>query len=304
MYRHETDSGSRREAAVLRVLIADDQIPDESIRDSDVIAWARDQYPQAHDGFIDAFGVMRQALKILRDGSNVTAARRFNDALNFIRNERFDVAIIDLGWAGDSAVPADTERTAGWKLVEAIQNEDAKHPERQPTAQINYSSRFEVQPTLGQEAAQQGVLPFYKPYGERHSLPLGQEPEKKVGREERVRVASESLLAVVKFIEHLRTREVERLLQTAREGTVRASKDQHEWHRLTLLMVAAGALIVFAGVVASLFGGVAEGAVTAASGVIVALIPKLMYGRLDKAQSGIRDARLDLERALEKARML
>ena len=289
---------------MLRVLIADDQIPDDDIPDGDVLTHARERYPQASDGFIQAFGVMREAVNILRDGCNVTVAWRFGRALDLIQSERFDVAIIDLGWAGDAEVPRRDERTAGWKLIDALRDADARHPDRQPTAQIIYSSRFEIHPNLGQEAAEKGILPFYKPYGERHSLPLGDDPEKSLSRQERVRVASESLRAVVKFIEHLRTRDVERLLQSAHEGIIRANKDQHDWHRLALFTVAAGVLIVLVGVVVSLFGHVSEGTVSVLSGVVVSLIPKLVYGRLDRANAEIKHARYELERALTKSGLL
>jgi CheY-like chemotaxis protein len=287
---------------MLRVLIADDQIPDDDVPDGDVLTWAQQQYPDFGRGFQEACVVMRRAVNTLRDGCSVTVARRFADALELIRRETFDLAIIDLGWAGDRSVP--NERTAGWKLVDVIKAEDRKHPERPPTDQIIYSSRFEVQPDLGQEAANKGILPFYKPYGERHSLPLGNEPEGKISRKDRIRIASESLRAVVKFIEHLRTREIQRLLQAANERLGRAEKDHHQWHVLTLVMVAAGVLIVLAGVIALLFFSVPQGAVTAASGVVVSLIPKLIYGRLDKAYSGIKDAHQDLQAALAKARLL
>lgn len=82
---------------MLRVLIADDQIPDSSIRDGAVAAWAREQYPDAHQG-IDAFGVMREAVRVLRDGCDVVTARRLGEAMTLIGEQRFDVAIFDLGW--------------------------------------------------------------------------------------------------------------------------------------------------------------------------------------------------------------
>jgi hypothetical protein len=288
-----------REAPMLRVLIADDQIPDEAVRDSDVLVWARGQYGTAHEGFIQAFGVMRQAVDILRDGCNLTVAREFRRALQSIRDEQFDVAIIDLGWAGDAQVPRQDERTAAWKLIDALQAEDAKHPERQPTAKIIYSSRFEVDPTLGHQAAEKGILPFCKPYGERHSLPLGDEPEKAVSRQERVRVASESLRAVVKFVEHLRGRDVQLLVNAASREMSRALKDQRDWHRMAMMTVAAGVVIILGGVITSLAGHVQAGVVSTLSGVVVALIPPLVFRRLDRANLEIKEAIANLEQALD-----
>lgn len=278
---------------MLHVLIADDQIPDENISDSEVLNWARSEYPDAHIGFINAFAVMRQAVRKLRDGCKVTVARRYHDALKLIESERFDVAIIDLGWAGDSEVSSSLERTAGWSLIDAIETEDAQHSERMPTAKIIYSSRFETDPALGHDAAARGILPFYKPYGERFSLPLGDAPEI-LTHEERTRVACESLNGAVKFIEQLRSRRIARILQSAEEGLARANRRERRWDRLTLSMVGLGLLAVFAGVVASLFGSVPEGAVTAASGVVLTIIPKLLYGRLDATYKQIKEARGEL----------
>jgi hypothetical protein len=286
---------------MLRVLIADDQIPEESVSDSEVLVWARENYPKAHNGFINAFAVMRQAVNTLRDGYDVKVARRYREALSLIKEETFDVAIVDLGWAGDADVPRNLERTAGWQLIDAIKTEEAQHPERPPTAQIMYSSRFETDPGLGQEAAAQGILPFYKPYGERFSLPLSDAPVA-LDRKERTRVACESLRGVVKFIEQLRNRRVERILQSAEEGLARATNRERQWDRLTLSMVTVGILAVFAGIVASLFGSVGEGAVSSASGVVMAIIPRLLYGRLDKAYTQIKEERQELVHLLKELR--
>lgn len=286
---------------MLRVLIADDQIPDEHVSDSQILSWARENYPKAHDGFINAFAVMRQAVNTLRDGCDVKVARRYREVLSLIKQERFDVAIVDLGWAGDGDVPRNLERTAGWQLVDAITKEDAQHPERPPTALIIYSSRFETDPSLGQEAAARGILPFYKPYGERFSLPLDDAPVA-LDRKERTRVACEALKGAVKFIEQLRNRRVERLLRSAEEGLARATNRERQWHRLTLSMVAVGILAVFAGLVVSLFVSVQEGAVSSASGVVIAIIPKLLYRRLDIAYAQIKEARQNLADLLKETR--
>jgi hypothetical protein len=74
----------------------------------------RENYPKAHDGFINAFAVMRQAVNTLRDGCEVTVARRYREALSLITQERFDVVIVDLGWGGDRDVPRVIERTAAY----------------------------------------------------------------------------------------------------------------------------------------------------------------------------------------------
>jgi CheY-like chemotaxis protein len=290
---------------VLRVLIADDQIPpDTQMSDAEVLAWAEREFPGYGRNFWAACPIMQQAVATLADGFDVTPVRRMDDALDRIRRERFDVAIIDLGWAGDRSV-TDKVDSAGWALIEAIRAADKEHPERPPTDQIIYSARFEDHPTLGHEAAERCVLPFYKPYGERHSIRLGTDPPSEVPKQlshaDQVRVACESLRAVVKYVEFKRGRDVNRLLQSAYERLARAENDHHQWQRLTQVLLVLGVLIVFVGVVWSLFGSVEQGAVSAAAGVMVSLIPRLIYRRLDKAHADISDAREDLKQTLARS---
>jgi Cyanobacterial TRADD-N associated 2-Transmembrane domain len=288
---------------MLRVLIADDQIPDETVAPEDIKKWASEQYPNEPDnsGFIAAFGVMRKAVDTLRDGCNLNAVRRFAEAQSLIRSEHFDVAIIDLGWAGDKSVSRAQERTAGWQLVEMIEEEDSKHPKRPPTAQIIYSSRFETDPALGHEAAQRGIMPFYKPYGERHSLPLGNEAEKVISSEERVRIACESLRAVVKFIEGLQRRKLERVVQSAQRALDNAHERAHRWDTMSLILTILGVLVLFAGIIMMFFGSTPQGAISTASGAVVAVFPRMLYRRVDATYRLAGQAQTELVNALKGA---
>jgi hypothetical protein len=45
-----SEERSVKEAEVIRVLFADDQLADDATEDSDVVAWARAQYPKLDSG--------------------------------------------------------------------------------------------------------------------------------------------------------------------------------------------------------------------------------------------------------------
>jgi hypothetical protein len=108
--------------------------------------------------------------------------------------------------------------------------------------------------------------------------------------------ACQSLRATLSFIEHVRGtdssahRESDLLLRTATQGVARAERRADAWDRQTRFFLALGTLIVLIGLVSMFFLGVPEGAVTSAVGVVVGLIPRLMYGQLEKTRDEIRNA--------------
>jgi hypothetical protein len=291
---------------MLRILFADDQIPDDEIPDDEVFADVLKRYPGEH-GFARAFLVMRQAVNTVREGNDVTIARRFDDALSLIREQDFDLAIIDLGWFTDDTVPEAHREAAGWRLADAIDQADAHRPGRLPTAQIIYSARLEKNPEISERAANKGKLPFLKPYEQTFTIPLGS-PELKVKESDRVDAACRWLRATVSFVEHTRTSEerLDRDLNAMRQAVVQGWQDaverERRWDRLTRTLLTMGVLLVFIGVLAALFFGIPQGTVTAVSGVIVSLIPRLLYSELDKTRKEIRSAKDDIEKWLEKVR--
>jgi hypothetical protein len=301
-----------QEGTVMRVLFADDQIPDDDIPDEKIIDTVRLKYPKAQDGFIRAFEVMRRARRAVSDDNEVTVARRFEDALSLVRSQEFDVAIIDLGWYADHSVPEADRATAGWKIANALEQADQQHPQRPATAQIIYSARFDTHPELGERAASKGRLPFLKPYHERFTVPLESEVETEASGD-KVQAACQSLRATLSFIERQRTstspqdnleRNFNVLLKTASDGVARAVEREKQWDFLTRVLLTMGILIVLAGVVSMFFIGVPQGAVTAAVGVIVGLIPRLMYGELHKARDEIQTATTNLSNLVKQAQAL
>jgi hypothetical protein len=141
----------------MRILFADDQVPDENIPDDKIVEIIGQRYPTAQQGFINAFKLMRRMVRAASEGNEVVVAQRLDDALRLVQNEEFDVALIDLGWYGDHS--AGMPGQAGWRIVDALIEADKNHPERPPTAKIVYSARFSSQPDLAQTAVKKGSLP-------------------------------------------------------------------------------------------------------------------------------------------------
>jgi len=294
----------------VRILFADDQIPDDGVPDDQIVEAVRREYPAAHDGFIRAFAVMRQARRAASEDNDVTVARRLADALSLVESGTFDVAIIDLGWYWDPSVPEVDRPTAGWKIATALDEADRRCPERPPTAQIIYSARFDSEPQLAERAASKGKLPVLKPYAERFTIPL-ESPRRSAKGNNSVSAACQSLRATLSFIEHVRgtgglsgttdARAQAILLSTSQAGLQLAIKRENQWDRLTRYSLALGIAIVLAGVISSFFFGISQGAVTAASGVVVSLIPKLLYNELHKTREAIDGATSNLRRLVIQA---
>ena len=297
----------------MRVLFADDQIPDDDIPDDKIADAVRQEIPGAPEGFIRAFTVMRRARQAVSEDHDVTVARRLKDALSLVRTRDFDVAIIDLGWYADLSVREAERATAGWKIATALDEADQQHPQRPPTAQIIYSARFGTQPQLAERAASKGRLPFLKPYKDQFTIPLETQAGTKMSGDA-VEAACQSLRATLSFVEHVRTsgtslhdnaqRNLNVLLNTASDGVTRAAKRERQWDSLTRIMLALSIVIILTGIVSVFFLGVPEGAVTAAVGIVVGLIPRLMYGELHKARDEIQAATKNLSNLVDKAQAL
>jgi hypothetical protein len=297
----------------MRVLFADDQIPDDDVPDGKIADAVRQVIPDAREGFIRAFKVMRRARQAVAEDHDVTVASSLDEALLVARTQDFDVAIIDLGWYADLSVPEAERAVARWKIAAALDETDQQHPQRPPTAQIIYSARFGTQPQLAERAASRGRLPFLKPYKEQFTIPL----ESQAGMtksEDGVEAACQSLRATLSFIEHVRTsgtslqdnvqRNLNVLLKTASDGVSRAVYREKQWDSLTRVMLGLSVLIVLTGVVSLFFLGVPQGAVTAAVGIVVGLIPRLMYGELHKTRDEIQAAMRNLSDLVSQAQGL
>jgi hypothetical protein len=91
------------------------------------------------------------------------------------------------------------------------------------------------------------------------------------------------------------------LIRTATVGIEDAREREKRWDSQTRILLAVGIMIVLAGVVGMFFFGVAEGGVTAAVGILVGLVPRLMYGELQKTREEIDRATKRLTEAVDRA---
>jgi hypothetical protein len=89
----------------LKVLFADDQIPDENIPDNEINRVMSKRFPNADPRFINAFLPMRETVKTLGDGYDVTIANTTKIAMDLVNANHYDIAIVDLGWWADKEVP-------------------------------------------------------------------------------------------------------------------------------------------------------------------------------------------------------
>jgi hypothetical protein len=180
--------------AHLRILFADDQIPNDNIHDEDIEKTLKQEHPQWSEGFLNAFVAMRQSVRTLRNaGYDVTLARTVKDALDFAKSTHFDIAIVDLGWFADESLSRVEQEYKGWEICAAIDEAD-KLSQSQPTPQIIYSNRFVEDAAISMQAADRGKLPVYKNYKA---------------------ATHESLRASVKFIEALLRKSLEESAVTA-----------------------------------------------------------------------------------------
>ncbi len=283
------------------ILFADDQIPDDQIADEDILEIISQRYPGAKKGFISAFKKMRGIVRALRDRNySVTVAYTYKSAMELAGNRHFDIAIIDLGWFGDDSLERSARRTAGWDISNHIKQADKKLSPHQPTAQIIYSSRFASNPEISEKASKQGILPFFKVYSERDSYPLatGEEsPDLKQRNANRDAANKNSLAAAVGFIEHLiraRTTEMDAALKILED----AEASQKRWEFITIGCIVASVALVAVSIVSVAIFSRPVTIVTAISGAITAMVPRLFFAQLKASRSQINEA---IERVMKLA---
>ena len=278
-----------------KILFADDQIPEDKIADEDIKRVVSQRYPQAQEGFILAFEKMRGIVKALRDRNcQVTVANTHSMAMKLAGGQHFDVAIIDLGWFGDDALDRSVRDSAGWEIANRIVQADKKLSPHQATARIIYSSRFASNPEISEKASKEGILPFFKVYSERDAYPLaaGQKPAALQQRDaDRDAANKNSLAAAVGFIEQLlhgRTTEMDAALKILQD----AEASERRWELIAISCIVAGVVLVAVSVISVIVFSKPVAIVTAVSGAIAALMPRLFFGQL-KASRGQIDAAME-----------
>ncbi len=142
-----------------RVLIADDQVPDSKLSSDEEI---RDHYTKLYKDteFAEGFVFIRKLINLLRArGYSVDCADTPAKVIDLVKNETYDVVVLDLGWYTIENIPYDDRMILGWQLAEGIH--------RNSSAQIlMFSNRFYDDQELARTAAEKGCLPVYKSYDE------------------------------------------------------------------------------------------------------------------------------------------
>jgi ActR/RegA family two-component response regulator len=147
------------------VLFADDEIPYRDDRDQLVSEELLRHDPLVDDAHLAHAGAAMgvAAAELESAGFDVTVVRTVSAGLAAIDENRFDVAIIDLGWGGDREVDPARRASAGWRLVHALEAK-AKREAGSLTPTIMYSMRYLNDAALAVEAVAGGALPLPKNY--------------------------------------------------------------------------------------------------------------------------------------------
>jgi hypothetical protein len=256
----------------IRILFADDQIPDDQIPDNKIKATLLDKHPDWPNSFINAFCVMRKAVATLREsGYNVDVATNYNEALEKAKRGGYDLAIVDLGWYADETLPENQMPYAGWEISRVLEIAD-KESGMKITPQIIYSNRFEEDPSVSIQAADQRKLPLYKIYSD---------------------AGHQALRATVKFIEANLSKDpfLEGMKQTLLGCFIEPLKEQRKWFNLTIIFVGLSFILLLISLLTAIYANVGIGVITSVSSVITAAISSLLYKRLDKSQKSMEQSR-------------
>jgi len=266
--------------ARIRILFADDQIPDEALADETIHATLKQKNPDWSDGFIAAFPIMRKAVTTLREsGYEVDVAKSRKEAMSKAKSVAYDLAIIDLGWYADETLPRDQQAYAGWDISQAIEEADRRSGKK-PTPQIIYSNRFEKDPAISMQAADQRKLPLFKIYSD---------------------AGHQALRAAVKFIESYLSmpssteRFLDHLRQSLLECLVEPLKQHSKWFKLTVAFVGLSFALLLAGLSTAIWGNVEVGVIASASSIITGAISTLLLAQLRSSQRVLALNRSKLE---------
>lgn len=276
----------------LKVLFADDHIPDFELPpdDKQAIDVVRKHHPgcSASDlaDWLKFHKHCKGMIQILKDAAyQVTTVNHFNEAIKKVKNDHFDIAIVDLGWYNDDLFPGGDRGSAGWDICKEIDNRYKKRGGK-PTLQIIASDRFKNEkegPGLLSTAANNGRLPFVKIQDSQVNL--------------------EALKACTQFLE--KTLEVTSPAGLARRALSELEairnkyldeplKQLRSWAAAALVCACLGFVIVLMGAVRVVHGPLQGGVLTSLNGVISGAVAALFYRRLEKVQETLSKQLKDL----------
>ncbi len=170
--------------ALLKVLFADDEIPDKNALEKKLGKKIPDEKDLKEEEVKKAFKISEYSLwkkkKTLDGISKLTVANKYEDAIKLAKDkeQQFDLAVIDLHWNDYKE-----KRYAGFKICEEL--EKTSQPFK-----IVYSSQLSTNPKLRREVIGLNALPLHKKYNI---------------KEEQIEKDCEQLKSVVIFMEMLRS---------------------------------------------------------------------------------------------------
>lgn len=278
----------------LKILFADDQILPNDISEDQSTDWIESNFPKVKwsDSFIEAFTETKKTVKRLqRDGYDIILARTIPEAEMYIREQIFDIAILDLGWGTDSSIPENERAYIGWKLADLIAEID--HQRQTTTMRIMYSIKFLKDPELSRIAANKGILSIFK------SEASGPE-----GRE--------SLMAAVNFIKSLictltpeRSISVNAMISNQKLMTDMLSESLRQyrgWFIVTIFFVSVSIITLIATGFIVLFNeGHQINTITALSNILTNIISALLLRELQKAREDVKKCREEIRNEITKS---
>jgi len=170
--------------ALLKVLFADDDIPDKKALENKLRKKIPDEKDLKEEEVKKAIGMKEYSLwkrkKALEDICKLTVVNKYEDAIELAKDkeQQFDIAIIDLHWEDHKE-----KRDAGFEICEAL--EKTSQPFK-----IVYSSRLRKDPTLRRKVIGLNALPLHKEFNI---------------KEKQIEKDCEQLKSVVIFMEMLRS---------------------------------------------------------------------------------------------------
>lgn len=143
----------------MKVLIADDHIPDETVHDDKIPQFVAQRFQSSDPDLKDRFVFMRKMHNKLRDaGFDVQVCNHASLVEKFIQKNKYDAAVIDLGWYADEEVPKNIRPFKGWDIIEIVRKKSPLLPV------IMYSNRLFENLDIPRGATDRGVLPVYKDF--------------------------------------------------------------------------------------------------------------------------------------------
>lgn len=232
----------------MKVLIADDHIPDENIPDNGIKQYLKQRYPSNKDSeLMERVDFMRSMVKRLRaSGFDIQICNRVSHVKGLIQNNKYDAAIVDLGWYADHKVLKSERPDKGWDIINTIREKSPSLPI------VMYSHRLYEDVAIPLRAADAGVLPVYKYFED---------------------ACVDNVIAILQFV--YSTREQVRKIDT------KAYKDIST---ITTVLMGVALVFVVVGLSMLLFNKTEEGQLTAG----VSLLASAMSGMFWKYLSDVR----------------